>query len=65
MKRGLPLSLLRVVALSGFSIGACVWALVRVYTHPRPSMWVAVPAEPPAADLDAGEIPAPELTTTP
>jgi hypothetical protein len=51
--------LLRALALAAFAVAGAAWALVRYYTHPRPSMVVAVPVVD-AASLD-GEIPAPDL----
>jgi hypothetical protein len=50
----------RVLLLASISVVACVYALVRYYTHPALPMFV--PAPPSA---DAGELPAPDIEVVP
>jgi hypothetical protein len=59
----------RTVLMAIIAIGGAAWALARHYTHVNPPMLVPTtpPATPvtPAYDLDAGELPAPDLEPLP
>jgi len=52
-----PAPLVRAFLLGALGIVACVWALVRHFTHPRLPMLVPVPT---AAPSDSSEVPAPD-----
>lgn len=60
-----PLAVVKMFLLASISIAACVWALIRFYTHPREPMTIPVQNTQIHTDAAAGEIPAPDLEPAP
>lgn len=61
-----PAAVVRFFVLALVGVAAAVWGIVHYYTRRLPPMLVpATPSAAPTYDVDAGELPVPEIERTP